>query len=48
MKFIQNNYDPCVVNKQTEDGKITTKVHADDLKISLESIKQLQETIEHL
>lgn len=48
MKFVQNMYDPCVYNKQTEDRKVTIIIHVDDLKISAGSKKQLEEVIENL
>ncbi len=39
MNFTQNQYDPCVYNKKTEDGTVTIRVHVDDLKISARSMK---------
>jgi hypothetical protein len=48
MKFERNRYDPCVYNRQTKDGRVTIRVHVDDLKISSRSRKQLMETIQQL
>ncbi len=48
MHFVQNQYDPCVYNKQTPDGTVTIRVHVDDLKISARKKKQLEDTIEQL
>jgi hypothetical protein len=48
MHFMQNKYDPCVYNRQTPDGVVTIRVHVDDLKISAQSKKQLEYTIEQL
>jgi hypothetical protein len=45
MNFTQNQYDPCVYNK---DGKVTIRVHVDDLKISATSKQLLEQTIEQL
>ncbi len=48
MHFMQNKYDPCIYNRQTPDGVVTIRVHVDDLKISAQSKKQLEYTIEKL
>jgi hypothetical protein len=48
MKFTRNRYDPCVYNKQTEDGMVTIKTHVDDLKVSSKAKKQIQEVIDQL
>jgi hypothetical protein len=41
MGFKRNQYDPCIYNKETNDGVITAHTHVDDIKISLKSEKQL-------
>jgi UDP-2,3-diacylglucosamine pyrophosphatase LpxH len=41
MGFKRNQYDPCVYNKETNDGVITAHTHVDDIKISSKSEKQL-------
>jgi hypothetical protein len=48
MNFTRNKYDPCVYNKQTEDGMITIKTHVDDLKVSSRTKEQIQEVIDQL
>jgi hypothetical protein len=48
MGFKRNQYDPCVYNKDTNDGVVTVRVHVDNLKASARSAKILEEFIEDL
>jgi hypothetical protein len=49
MGFERNKYDPCVYNRKSEDGSITTiKTHVDDLKVSSKSKGQLQKVVKDL
>jgi hypothetical protein len=48
MGFIQNQYDPCVYNKATEDGLVTICTHVDDLKVSSKTKEQIQKVIKQL
>ncbi len=46
--FKRNAYDPCIYNKQTEEGVITVRTHVDDLKASSKSRQLLEDFISDL
>jgi hypothetical protein len=49
MNFLRNKYDPCVYNRENEDGTVTTiKTHVDDLKVLSKSSEQLQNIVKEL
>jgi hypothetical protein len=48
MNFQRNKYDPCVYNKETENGWITVRTHVDDLKISCKNMQEILLVIEQL
>jgi hypothetical protein len=48
MHFVKNKYDPCVYNKDTEDGKVTIRTHVDDLKVSSKKRRQIQIVVDQL
>ncbi len=49
VKFLQNQYDPCVHNRKNKTGEITTiKTHVDDLKISLKSKDRVDQVVNEL
>jgi hypothetical protein len=48
MNFQRNKYDPCVYNKETENGWITVRTHVDDLKISCKDMQEIFLVIEQL
>jgi hypothetical protein len=48
MGFGRNCYDPCVYNKDTQDGVVTVRTHVDDLTVSSISEKQILKFIDEL
>ena len=48
MRFIQNQYDPCVYKNSEGDNKTKISTHVDYLKISSTSTEKLEEGIWHL
>jgi hypothetical protein len=49
MGFKRNQYDPCVYNRESSTGEITTiKTHVDDLKISSKSKFQVDHVVTEL
>jgi hypothetical protein len=48
MGFTKNGYDPCVYNKETDEGMVTIRIHVDDLKISSKSERELLKVIDNL
>jgi hypothetical protein len=48
MGFVRNQCDPCIYNKNTEEGQVTIRTHVDDLKVSSVLMKQLDIVIESL
>jgi hypothetical protein len=48
MNFQRNKYDPCVYNKETENGWITVRTHVGDLKISCKDMQEIFLVIEQL
>jgi len=48
MNFKQNKYDPCVYNKETENGQVTIRTRVDDLKVSCKEMREILEVIKEL
>jgi len=48
LKFTQNQYDPCVYSKVTENEKFTMRIKVDGLKISSKSLDKLNPVVKQL
>jgi hypothetical protein len=48
MYFVKNKYDPCVYNKDTEDGKVMIRTHVDNLKVLSKEKSQIQIVVDQL